>query len=122
MSLCGCVKSGWRLEADILVQRQRLWHLAMPCGQAVTAGIVVRFPQRGQCPQSRLARLKFRINWRISSGTFRPLPRDRDFHRQNKRQPARYQPITVAGLTITKALRMPGTIQQKLQTKLDQKF
>src|SRR5260370_42183467 len=39
---------------------------------------------------------------RISSGFFagRPL-RDRDFHRQNIRNPARCQPMTVSGLKIT---------------------
>jgi cation diffusion facilitator family transporter len=37
-----------------------------------------------------------RINWRISSGTFGLPPRERDFHRQNKRNPTGCQPITVS--------------------------
>ena len=40
-------------------------------------------------PQRGLARLMSRINWCISSGTFGLPLRDRDFHRQNKRKPAR---------------------------------
>jgi hypothetical protein len=39
-------------------------------------------------PHGGLARLISRINWRISSGTFGLPPRDRAFHRQNKRKPA----------------------------------
>ena len=46
-----------------------------------------------------------RINWRISSGTFGLPLRDRDFHFQNKRKPARCQPITVSGFTITEAFQ-----------------
>jgi hypothetical protein len=41
---------------------------------------------------------------RISSATFGLPPRDREFHRQNKRKPARCQRMTVSGLTITKVL------------------
>jgi exodeoxyribonuclease V alpha subunit len=37
--------------------------------------------------------------------------RERDFHRQNKRNPARCQRITISGLTITKEFRMPGAIR-----------
>src|SRR3977135_13190 len=55
-------------------------------------------------PHSGLARLIFRINWRISSGTFGLPPRDRDFQRQNKRNPARCQPMTVTGFTITQGI------------------
>ena len=55
-------------------------------------------------PQRGLARLVSRINWRISSGTFDLLLRDRDFHFQNKRKSARCQRITVSGLTITRCL------------------
>jgi len=60
-------------------------------------------------PQNGLARLMSRINWRISRGTFGLPPRARDFHRQNNRNPARCQRMTVSGLTITKVFRMPGT-------------
>lgn len=42
--------------------------------------------------QSGLARLMSRISWRISSGTFGLPPRERDFHRQNRRKLARCQP------------------------------
>ena len=62
-------------------------------------------------PHSGLARLMSRINWRISSGTFGLPPRRRDFHRQNKRKPARCQRMTVSGLTITKAFTMRGEIR-----------
>ena len=61
-------------------------------------------------PQRGLARLMSRINWRISSGTFGLPLRDRDFHFQNKRKPARCQPITVSGFTIAKAFRTFGAI------------
>ena len=61
-------------------------------------------------PQRGLARLMSRINWRISSGTFGLPPQDRDFQRQNKRKPARCQPITLSGFTITKAFRTFGAI------------
>jgi hypothetical protein len=40
-----------------------------------------------------------RISRRISSATFGLPPRGRDFHRQNKRKPARCQRMTVSGLT-----------------------
>ncbi len=56
---------------------------------------------------SWLARLMSRISRRISSATLgRP-----DIHRQNKRNLARCQRMTVSGLTITKALRTPGAIR-----------
>lgn len=51
------------------------------------------------------------INCRISSATLGLPPRDREFHRQNKRNPARCQRITVSGCTITKAFRMRGAIR-----------
>jgi hypothetical protein len=51
-----------------------------------------------------------RINCRISSATFGLPLRDRDFHLQNKRKPARCQQITVSGFTITKAFRTFGAI------------
>src|SRR6202043_638233 len=46
-------------------------------------------------PHSGLARLMSRISRRISSGTIGLPPRVRDFHRQNKRKPARCQRMTV---------------------------
>jgi hypothetical protein len=58
--------------------------------------------------QSGLARLMSRISWRISSGTFGLPPRERDFHRQNRRKLARCQRMTVSRLTIIKAFRIPG--------------
>jgi len=42
--------------------------------------------------------------------TFGLPTRHRDFHRQNKRNPARCQRMTVSGLTITKAFRTSGAI------------
>src|SRR5271169_4504601 len=51
-------------------------------------------------PQSGLAWLISRISWRISSGTFGLPLRRRDFHRQNKRKPARCHRMTVSGPTI----------------------
>jgi hypothetical protein len=51
------------------------------------------------------------ISRRISSDTLGLPPRDRDFHRQNKRKPARCQRMTVSGFTITKAFTTPGAIQ-----------
>jgi len=43
--------------------------------------------------------------------TFGLPPQHRDFHRQNKRKPARCQRITVSGSTISKAFTTPGAIQ-----------
>ena len=60
--------------------------------------------------QSGLARLMFRINRPISGGTLGRPPRRLDFQRQNDRNPARCQPITVSGRTMARASRMPGTI------------
>ena len=58
-------------------------------------------------PQRGLARLMARISWRISSETFGLPLRHLDFHRQNKRNPARCQRMTVAGSTIARALTKP---------------
>src|SRR5436190_23586758 len=60
-------------------------------------------------PQSGLARLMSRINLRISSGTRGLPPRRLDFQRQNDRNPARCQRITVSGRTMVSASTMPGT-------------
>src|SRR6266568_8415939 len=49
-----------------------------------------------------------RISVLMSKGSFGRPPGDFDFHRQNKRNPARCQRITVSGLTIAKALRTFG--------------
>src|ERR1700757_2435228 len=49
-------------------------------------------------PQSGLARLISRINWRISSGTLGLPTRERDFHRQNKRNPAQCQRMNHQGV------------------------
>jgi len=57
-----------------------------------------------------------RISWRISSATFGLPPRHRDFHRQNKRNPARCQRITVSGRTITKALGVNGHLETRDNT------
>ena len=51
------------------------------------------------------------INCWISSATFGLPPRDRDFHRQNERNPARCQRITVSGSMITKAFTMRDAIR-----------
>src|ERR1700675_2014240 len=59
-------------------------------------------------PQSGLAWLISRISWRISIETFGRPPRQRDFHRQNKRKPARCQQTTVSGWTIAKASTTRG--------------
>ena len=63
----------------------------------------------GRAPEG-IGKVISRINWRISSGTFGLPLRDRDFHFQNKRKPARCQPITVSGFTITKGFRTFGAI------------
>jgi hypothetical protein len=55
-----------------------------------------------------LARLMSRINRRISSSTFGLPPRRLDFQRQNDRNPARCQRITVSGRTMASASTMPG--------------
>jgi hypothetical protein len=44
----------------------------------------------------------------LNGGTSGLPPRERHFHRQNKRKPARCQRMTVSGLTIPMALRTPG--------------
>jgi hypothetical protein len=61
-------------------------------------------------PHSGFARLMLRIRCRISSATFGLPLRGRDFHRQNKRKPARCQRMTVSGLTIAKASLTFGAI------------
>jgi hypothetical protein len=59
-------------------------------------------------PQSARARAAVFGERPISSGTLGLPTRDRDFYLQNKRNPARCQRMTVPGLAITKAFRMPG--------------
>ena len=54
-------------------------------------------------PQSGLARLISRISLRISSGTRGLPPRRLDFQRQNERNPARCQRITVSGRMMASA-------------------
>src|ERR1700730_3619262 len=57
-------------------------------------------------PQSEFSRLIFRISWRISFDTGgRPAWPRRTFQVQNSRKPLRCQPMTVSGLTMTKADR-----------------
>ena len=56
------------------------------------------------CPHVGFSVAIWRIKARRSFGR-RGLPRGRDFHRQNKRNPLRCQRINVSGLTTTKALR-----------------
>ena len=68
------------------------------------------FSMNPGAPHSGLATLMARINCQISSATFGLPPRDRDFHRHNKRKPARCQRITVSGSMITKAFTMRGTM------------
>src|ERR1700722_17972096 len=57
-------------------------------------------------PQSGLARLIVRINWRTSHETAGlPVLACRTFQVQNKRKPLRCQAMTVSGLTMTSADR-----------------
>src|SRR5215468_6206314 len=59
-----------------------------------------------EAPHSRLSRLILRMSTRTSAATSgRPDRPWRTFHVQNRRKPCRCQPITVSGLTITRAER-----------------
>ena len=59
-----------------------------------------------------------RTRWRISLDTGgRPGFRRRDFHVQKSLNPLRCQPMTVSGLTITRAWRQPGHRQDRMTQK-----
>jgi hypothetical protein len=60
-------------------------------------------------PQSGLAKLMSRISRRISGRTCGRPPCPLDLRRQNDRNPARCQPITVSGRTMARASIVPGT-------------
>ena len=64
-------------------------------------------------PHSGLAKLVSRIKSRISYATFGLPGRDHDFHRQNRRKPARCQRIIVSGLMTCSASLMPGAIAKR---------
>jgi hypothetical protein len=64
-------------------------------------------------PQARFSAAMRRIK-RLTSADTRGRPTGLDFQRQNRRKAARCQPINVAGLTITNALR-----QSKKRASLD---
>jgi hypothetical protein len=70
-----------------------------------------QFAMDAGAPQSGLARLMFRINLRISSGTLGLPPRCLNFQRQNDRNPARCQRTTVSGRTMASVFTMPGARQ-----------
>ena len=59
-----------------------------------------------------------RTRWRISLDTGgRPGFLRRDFHVQKSLNPSRCQPMTVSGLTITRAWRQPGHRQDRMTQK-----
>ena len=59
-----------------------------------------------------------RTRWRISLDTGgRPGFLRRDFHVQKSLNPLRCQPMTVSGLTITRAWRQPGHRQDRMTQK-----
>ena len=62
--------------------------------------------------------MRYRTRWRISLDTGgRPGFLRRDFHVQKSLNPLRCQPMTVSGLTITRAWRQPGHRQDRMTQK-----
>jgi hypothetical protein len=81
---------------------------ARACRLAAPLAAALLLPALWQAPVGAETRDVEKPDLKLSKRSFGRPPGDFDFHRQNKRNPARCQRITVPGLTIVKALSTFG--------------